>query len=92
MNDLEMAPLRALAKLQHAMREDPSLRVMMAIGYYDFTCPYFGIKTAVGQLEPDLRARVTVTYYHAGHFLLPEARPAVASFIHSTLATSGKND
>jgi predicted esterase len=76
--------------LQHAMRENPALRVMITNGYYDLGCPYFGTKMAISQLEPDLRARVTAVYYQAGHNLPPEHREAVARFIRSVLATSGK--
>lgn len=88
-NDCAAYP-RAWVALQHAMRENPALRVMITNGYYDLGCPYFGTKMAISQLEPDLRARVTAVYYQAGHNLPPEHREAVARFIRSVLATSGK--
>lgn len=83
--------LQALAGLQRAMRQDRSLKVLMANGYYDFTCPYFGTMTAVGGLEPDSRARITVTDFHTGHDLTAAARPVVAEFIRRTLVKPGKN-
>jgi len=72
------------------MRENPSLRVMITNGYYDTGCPYFGTKLAVSQLAPRLRARVSVTYFQAGHVPPPELRAAVAHFIQGTLAPSEK--
>ena len=90
--DLETISPKAWVRLQRAMRENPSLRVMITNGYFDLRCPYFGTKTAISQLEPDLRERITVTYLHTGHIQTSEARPAIAEFIRSTLATSGKND
>jgi len=83
---------QALAGLQRAMRQDRSLKVLMTNGYYDFTCPYFGTKVAVSGLEPGSKARITITDFHTGHDLLLASRPAVADFIQSTLAMTGKNE
>ena len=86
-NSTCLAAPRAWLRLQRAMRENPSLRVMITNGYYDTGCPYFGTKMAVGQLAPDLRARVSVIDFQAGHSLPPELRAAVAGFVRSTLAS-----
>jgi carboxypeptidase C (cathepsin A) len=72
---------QVLVRLQRAMRENPSLQVMITNGYYDFAAPYFGSKLAIGQLEPDLRARVNVTYDQTGHYAPPEPRGIVIKFI-----------
>jgi predicted esterase len=72
------------------MRENPSLQVMITNGYYDFAAPYFGSKLAIGQLEPDLRARVSAIYDQSGHNSPPVARQDVARFLQRVLAMSRK--
>ncbi|HEY6456116.1 MAG TPA: hypothetical protein VIY90_12645 [Steroidobacteraceae bacterium] len=79
---------QVLLRLQRAMRENPSLRVMITNGYYDFAAPYFGSKLSIAQLEPDLRARVNATYYQSGHYPPPVPRQDVASFIQRVSAMS----
>jgi carboxypeptidase C (cathepsin A) len=81
---------QALVRLQHAMRENPSLQVMITNGYFDFATPYFGTKRAISQLEPDLRSRVSITYYKTGHKLPPEHRDEVARFIQKVSAIPRK--
>jgi carboxypeptidase C (cathepsin A) len=81
---------QAFVRLRHAMRENPSLQVMITNGYYDFATPYFGTKRAISQLEPELRSRVSVTYYKAGHKTPPEHREEVARFIQKVSATRRK--
>jgi len=83
-----LATPRTWLRLQRAMRENPSLRVMITNGYYDTGCPYFGTKMAISQLSPNLKQRVSGIYFQAGHSPSPELRAAVASFIQSTLAKS----
>lgn len=84
-----LATPRTWLRLQRAMGENPSLRVMITNGYYDTGCPYFGTKMAVSQLAPDLRARVSVTDFQAGHVPpASELRAAVARFIQRTVAKS----
>jgi hypothetical protein len=81
---------QALVKLQHAMRENPSLQVMITNGYFDFATPYFGTKRAISQLEPDLRSRVRIIDYKTGHRPPPEHRDEVARFIQRVSAISRK--
>lgn len=83
-----LATSRTWMTLQRAMRANTSLRVMITNGYYDTGCPYFGTKMAVSRLAPDLRARVSASYFQAGHPPPPELGAAVAGFIRSTLAES----
>jgi carboxypeptidase C (cathepsin A) len=81
-------PLRA------AMMKNPSLRVLIASGYYDMATPYFdGAYTAshMGLPEGD-RGRIRQTFYEAGHMMY--IRPAdhaklkkdVADFIKAASA------
>jgi len=87
-NSTCLATPQTWLRLQRAMRDNPSLRVMITNGYYDTGCPYFGTKMAVSQLAPDLKARVSVIDFQAGHSLPPDLREAVATFIQRTLAKS----
>lgn len=87
-NSTCLATAQTWLRLQRAMRGNPSLRVMITNGYYDTGCPYFGTKMAVSQLAPDLKARVSVTDFQAGHSLPPDLGAAVAGFIRRTTATS----
>jgi len=87
-NSTCLATPQTWLRLQRAMRDDPSLRVMITNGYYDTGCPYFGTRMAVSQLAPSLEARVSVTDFQAGHSLPPELRAAVAGFIQRTMAKS----
>lgn len=78
---------QASAKLQSAMRANPSLQVLITSGYYDLNCPYFGTKLVISKFDPDLRARVNVVYYQAGHQIPPKYRMTVARFIESVLSS-----
>src|SRR5262245_50408517 len=53
--------------LAHAMTLNPALKVLNACGYYDLVCSYFANEFVAGQLEPALKARVTVRGYPGGH-------------------------
>lgn len=90
-NSTCLATPRTWLRLQRAMRDNPSLRVMITNGYYDTGCPYFGTKLAVSHLAPDLEARVSITDFQAGHSLPPELRPAVAEFIRRTVGKSPRS-
>jgi carboxypeptidase C (cathepsin A) len=83
---------QALVLLQHAMRENPSLQIMITNEYFDFATPYFGTRQAIKQLEPDLRLRVSITYYKAGHLLPPEYREDVARFIQGVSVIPKKSE
>lgn len=66
--------------LAQAMRENPSLKVLAANGYFDLATPFFGTERDLNQMEldPSLRNNVTLTYYASGHmvYLNAEARKA----------------
>jgi carboxypeptidase C (cathepsin A) len=53
--------------LRRAMSINPSLKVFSTCGYYDLVCSYFANEFVAGQLEPDIRSRVTVRSYAGGH-------------------------
>jgi carboxypeptidase C (cathepsin A) len=76
----------ALPRLTHAMRENPSLRVMVTNGYFDFVTPYFGTKSIEGDFD-SLRQRLTVVFYESGHNPPADVRLRdVATFMRVPLA------
>lgn len=78
--------------LRAAMTQNPSLRVIIASGYYDFATPYFATVYTVDHmaLEPALRANLRLTYYAAGHMMyvhepsLVQLRADLAAFLRET--------
>jgi carboxypeptidase C (cathepsin A) len=57
--------------LRQAMTQNPSLRVMIANGYYDLATPFFATEYTVNHigLEPGLSNHISLTYCDAGHML-----------------------
>jgi carboxypeptidase C (cathepsin A) len=57
--------------LSRAVKENKSLKVFVASGYYDLTTPYFGGKYVVNHLgfDQNLLANITMEYYDAGHMM-----------------------
>jgi carboxypeptidase C (cathepsin A) len=57
--------------LRQAMTQNPSLRVMIANGYYDLATPFFATEYTVNHigLEPGLSNHIGLTYCDAGHML-----------------------
>jgi carboxypeptidase C (cathepsin A) len=69
------------ADLKTALSRNPSLRVLLACGYFDLATPYFAILHTIRQMELDERIRGNVVFrtYHAGHmmYLHENARTAL---------------
>jgi carboxypeptidase C (cathepsin A) len=57
--------------LREAMTQNPSLRVMIANGYYDLATPFFATEYTVNHigLDPALSNHISLTYCDAGHML-----------------------
>ncbi len=57
--------------LREAMSKNPALKVIVANGYYDLATPYFATEYTFDHLEldPTLRANITMSYYEAGHMM-----------------------
>jgi len=57
--------------LAQAMRENPSLKVLSANGYFDLATPFYGAERDLYQMELDrsLRGNLTFTYYQSGHMV-----------------------
>ncbi len=57
--------------LAQAMRENPHLKVLSANGYFDLATPFFGTERDLHhmELDPSLRANLTIRYYQSGHMV-----------------------
>jgi carboxypeptidase C (cathepsin A) len=57
--------------LREALARNPGLRVFVANGYYDLATPYFATRYTFNHLDldGDLRKRVCMSYYDAGHMM-----------------------
>lgn len=58
-------------RLRDAMHRSPSLRVMVACGYYDLATPYFAAEDVAAHmgLDPAARKHMVFTYYKSGHMM-----------------------
>ena len=61
-------PVNTARDLSEALRRNPSLRVLVASGYYDFATPFFDAEYTLNRhsIEAD---RVVYKYYGAGHMM-----------------------
>ena len=57
--------------LAHAMRTNPSLKVLSVNGYYDFATPFFITEYDLAHmnLDPSLRGNLQFLYYPSGHMI-----------------------
>ncbi|TWF80748.1 carboxypeptidase C (cathepsin A) [Pseudonocardia hierapolitana] len=69
--EFEGRAVSVVGNLSAAMRANPHLRVHVACGYHDGATPYFAAEQVLAQLPiPDeLRDRIEVRYYEAGHMM-----------------------
>jgi len=68
--------LNVAPSLRQAMTQNPNLRVFVANGYYDLATPYFATRYTINHLDldGDLRDRVRMGYYDAGHMMYIEKK------------------
>ncbi|MFC3053124.1 S10 family peptidase [Kordiimonas pumila] len=67
-NHDEPVYVNSAPQLARAMRYNPSLKVMVASGYFDFATPFFDAEYTFNRHGIDM-TRVTMTYYPAGHMM-----------------------
>ena len=62
---------RYAESLGRAMRANPHLRVLCAMGYYDFATPYYAVEYTMEHLGwPRVAAKnVSFAYYESGHMM-----------------------
>ena len=75
-----------LPDLAVAMKQNPSMKVMVNGGYYDVSTPYFAGKFELRHLPvpPSLSANIEYHYYEAGHMVY--AHPPSLIAIHDKVA------
>jgi carboxypeptidase C (cathepsin A) len=61
-------PVNTAHDLSRALRRNPSLRVLVASGYYDFATPFFDAGYTLNRHSIGAD-RVTYTYYEGGHMM-----------------------
>lgn len=57
--------------LNHAMLQNPNMRILVQQGYFDLATPYGGTQYFLDQLRlpEELRSNITTAYYEAGHMM-----------------------
>ena len=83
-------------ELREALLEVPSMRLLVASGFYDLATPYYGADYTVAQmnLPPQVRDRVTQAYYAGGHMMyhVADERAAleddIEAFIEAAVTTT----
>jgi carboxypeptidase C (cathepsin A) len=57
--------------LAYAMKQNPSMKVLIQQGYFDLATPYFATEYVVEHmnLTPELRNNIELKYYEAGHMM-----------------------
>lgn len=79
--------------MRQAMSVNPSMKVWVLGGYYDFATPYFASRYVIHHmgLRPEQEKNINFTYYEAGHMLyihmpsLKQMKIDADSFYHKTL-------
>ncbi|SHG60318.1 S10 family peptidase [Pedobacter caeni] len=79
--------------MRQAMSVNPSMKVWVLGGYYDFATPYFASKYVINHmgLRPEQAKNINFTYYEAGHMLyihmpsLKQMKVDADSFYKNTL-------
>ncbi|MGH9483273.1 MAG: S10 family peptidase, partial [Terriglobales bacterium] len=57
--------------LESAFAKNPSMKLLLATGYYDFACPFYEAEYSMHHLflPPDIQNNITVTHYEVGHMI-----------------------
>ena len=84
--------LNMVDDLRQTMARNPSLRVLVANGYYDMATPFGATEYTMSHLgfDPTYPERITLRYYDAGHMMYARAesraklKADVAAFIRAT--------
>ncbi len=73
--------------LGQLLRENPSLRVLVANGLYDLATPFFAAESTIAGNFIDM-ARIRMTYYEAGHmmYLHPKSLHALVADLRALIA------
>ena len=80
-NNVQNRFLNVAEELRSAMTKNPSLKVFIGAGYYDFATPYFIARYDVQHmfLRPELQQNIQFHYYQAGHMFYIN-KPSLVQF------------
>lgn len=80
-NNVQNQFLNVAESMRDAMAKNPSLKVYLGCGYYDFATPYFTANYDLEHmfLRPEQRKNVKVHFYEAGHMYYIN-KPSLAQF------------
>jgi len=78
--------------LAYAMTQNPNMKVLFQVGYYDLATPYFTTKYLINHLDiaPQLRSNISQAYYDSGHMMyvnppsLKKFKQDLAKFIEAS--------
>nr|WP_279672590.1 peptidase S10 [Flexivirga meconopsidis] len=93
--EFENSPVYVIDRLSRAMRQNPSLAVHFAYGYYDGATPYYCAQDDVARLAPELLPRLEHKFYEAGHMTYvhqPSRVQQSADLIDFVRRNSGRSD
>jgi carboxypeptidase C (cathepsin A) len=73
-NDVEEGYPDTSEDLRQALNQNPYLKVLFAVGWYDLACPYFGTHFTVNHMDlgPKQLANLSWQFYPAGHMMYIE--------------------
>lgn len=78
--------------LESAFAKNPSMKLLLATGYYDFACPFYEAEYSMHHLflPVDIQRNITVTHYQVGHMIYQDtiARKALDSDVRGFIAGS----
>jgi carboxypeptidase C (cathepsin A) len=80
----EPMPVNTARDLAVALRLNPSLRVLVASGYYDLVTPFFDAEYTLGRHDIDAD-RIDYRYYGGGHMMYVN-EPSRTQLLHDTRA------
>jgi len=92
LNGFKLPFPNTLVDLSLAMKQNPSMQVLIQQGYFDLATPFLATKYYIDQLDitPQLRNNVRLELYEAGHMMyihqpsMAKFKKVLADFIHSS--------
>jgi carboxypeptidase C (cathepsin A) len=77
--DFGQTKAQAVIDLRKALANDPNMKVLIAHGWTDFSCPYFGSRLVINQMPGfGVQNRVLLKIYPGGHMFYDRPASAVA--------------
>lgn len=66
--------IQTATQMGRALSRNPYTKVLIMNGYFDLGTPFYGVEYTLDHLglEPEVRERILMTYYRAGHMMYTE--------------------